>query len=62
MTYVETDAPAFAAPDRLRFLGTVSRYVSVVRHVSLDEKPSPAASTAAASADADLWAREGATE
>jgi ABC-2 type transport system ATP-binding protein len=28
-----------AGPDRLRFLGTVSRYVSVVRHVSLDEEP-----------------------
>jgi hypothetical protein len=26
-----------AAPDRLRFLGTVSRYVSVVSHVSLEE-------------------------
>ncbi len=26
-----------AAPDRLRFLGTVSRYVSAVKHVSLDE-------------------------
>lgn len=26
-----------AAADRLRFLGTVSRYVSVVRHVSLEE-------------------------
>lgn len=26
-----------AGPDRLRFLGTVSRYVSVVRHVSLQE-------------------------
>jgi ABC-2 type transport system ATP-binding protein len=30
---------AVAGPDRLRFLGTVSRYVSVVRHVSLDEAP-----------------------
>lgn len=28
-----------AAPDRLRFLGTVSRYVSAVKHVSLDEAP-----------------------
>ncbi len=27
-----------AGPDRLRFLGTVSRYVAVVRHVSLDEE------------------------
>jgi len=26
-----------AAPDRLRFLGTVSRYVSAVKHVSLEE-------------------------
>ena len=29
---------AVAGPDRLRFLGTVSRYVSVVRHVSLEEE------------------------
>ncbi|MBL8318031.1 MAG: ABC transporter ATP-binding protein [Burkholderiaceae bacterium] len=28
-----------AAPDRLRFLGTVSRYVSAVKHVSLEEAP-----------------------
>lgn len=28
-----------AGADRLRFLGTVSRYVSVVSHVSLDEAP-----------------------
>jgi ABC-2 type transport system ATP-binding protein len=35
-----------AGPDRLRFLGTVSRYVSVVRHVSLQEDPSQAQSAA----------------
>jgi ABC-2 type transport system ATP-binding protein len=29
-----------AAADRLRFLGTVSRYVSAVKHVSLEETPS----------------------
>ncbi|MBI5720301.1 MAG: ABC transporter ATP-binding protein [Burkholderiales bacterium] len=39
-----------AGPDRLRFLGTLSRYVSVVSHVSLQERGAPAAQSAAQSA------------
>ncbi len=27
-----------AGPDRLRFLGTISRYVAIIRHVSLEER------------------------